>query len=629
MPTGNLPASGKKLWEEVHKKALEGSCKDASDPEACAAGSAWKAVKNAGWHKGADGQWTKKAELSEFSMTITKASFDKPTQEMRWLASASDTQEDSYGDNMTLELFQDFLGRIEANELAPEDFRSDFWQGGMPYLSVSHYPDLNGDAVPGDVEVTYIDGDYLKAKGTYRDTPLGRACFKSICDDLYNTEKSATQDRVRISIAFLDWAHKHKSNGFMFERKSLEDFCPECLRELIQGEYAGKEYLKGQLVHYAHTRVPVNKRTVMEVDKSMTTRKEDAATIVGEELAEELDEKNKQKSLVGKSEAMVIKADDDEEEAPEPIVEESKTKKDKKPMDDEESEDMMDEENAADEQGKSYKKKKAELVEEAVTKTEGGCGHPSSHFLVVEDSTKPTTWHLRYKNCSGEVDNRLLGAAKAALTSPGGHRGNKYEGPNKEAAISKLKGLYKKQGLNWESKSDVEFEDEIYDMVNELKVDLAQLKSAVVVEKPAHPLAESLETFKADYDTALQMKDLNADDKLRLIQQSFDALGQQVIATIKAPQPAPEPSPINDMAKAFSEALQPLMQELGMLKAEISGIKARPVETQPTNPTPLVIPQRRSFTPSLQMQSEARDGITPGIKKSETPNLRAIIERTT
>ena len=33
MPTGSLPASGKKLWEKVYDTALKGSCKDNSDPK--------------------------------------------------------------------------------------------------------------------------------------------------------------------------------------------------------------------------------------------------------------------------------------------------------------------------------------------------------------------------------------------------------------------------------------------------------------------------------------------------------------------------------------------------------------------------------------------------------------------
>jgi hypothetical protein len=192
-------------------------------------------------------------------------------------------------------------------------FCSEFWSGGIPYLSVSHYDDLNGNGVPGIPDVVYVDGKILKAKGKYFDTPLGRACFKSVCESLH----AAPEKPVRISIAFYDYMHRHKSTGIIFERKSLDDSCKECLREAVDKfldgkESDGKEYLRGHLIHLAHTRVPVNKRTNMEVDRSMTTKLEDAESIVGEELAKELDEK--EKSLVGKSEAtpsdaLVIKAE--------------------------------------------------------------------------------------------------------------------------------------------------------------------------------------------------------------------------------------------------------------------------------------------------------------------------------
>ncbi len=100
----------------------------------------------------------------------------------------------------------------------------------------------------------------------------------------------------------------------------------------------------------------------------MTTRKEDAESIVGE-LAEELDEKAK---LIGKSEALVIKSDDDDAEAeeeptteepevlePEPVVvEEAKTKKDKE---EEQPEDEMEDEE--EEKGKKKPMKKSKAVD--------------------------------------------------------------------------------------------------------------------------------------------------------------------------------------------------------------------------------------------------------------------------
>lgn len=83
---------------------------------------------------------------------------------------------------------------------------------------------------------------------------------------------------------------------------------------------------------------------------------------------------------------------------------------------------------------------KAILRFKAATKSEVDGNHPSSHYLVVEDPEKLTTWHLRVRNVSGAVDHGLMGAAWAALH--GGYRGNKYQGPNKGEALAKLKRLY-------------------------------------------------------------------------------------------------------------------------------------------------------------------------------------------
>jgi phage I-like protein len=79
------------------------------------------------------------------------------------------------------------------------------------------------------------------------------------------------------------------------------------------------------------------------------------------------------------------------------------------------------------------------------TKKEPDGEHPPSHYLVVEDSQKPSTWHLRVRDADGSANHNLMGAAWAALH--GGYRGNKYEGPGKEAAIAKLKSLYKSEGM--------------------------------------------------------------------------------------------------------------------------------------------------------------------------------------
>lgn len=158
MPTGNLPTSGRSIWEKVYKEALSGSCKK---DKQCAAATAWKAVENAGWRK-VDGKWVKKSiVIAEMSMYITKATIDPKTMKMKWSAVNSDTDPDSHYERMSLELFSDFITRIKNEESIPEPFKSafcsSFWCGGMPYLSVSHYPDLNGKAVPGRPTQLYID----------------------------------------------------------------------------------------------------------------------------------------------------------------------------------------------------------------------------------------------------------------------------------------------------------------------------------------------------------------------------------------------------------------------------------------------------------------------------------------
>jgi hypothetical protein len=85
----------------------------------------------------------------------------------------------------------------------------------------------------------------------------------------------------------------------------------------------------------------------------------------------------------------------------------------------------------------------------ATLKSEPDGKHPASHYLYVGDATQPTTWKLRYKDASGKVSPRLLGACHAALTV--GYRGNKVEIPasEKKKCLAKLKKLYTQEGLEW------------------------------------------------------------------------------------------------------------------------------------------------------------------------------------
>lgn len=255
--------------------------------------------------------------VKELSLYISKVSVDKAQGgKMCWRAVASDTSPDLYKESMSNDLYDDFIDRINKKSKVPEPFRevlNEEWEGGMPYLSIAHYKSGTGNKnVPGMPEKIYRDGDKLKAVGFLHENDMGRAVFRSLCEDLYS-EKAKKDGKIRISIGFLDLAHKHLGQGstpdYLFERKSLEDICPMC-----QEGSGDKVYLKGQLVHLALTRVPVNPRTDMEVAKAMTieTRKQDAESIIGE-LSNTLEEK----SLV--SSALVIKSD--EEKPTDPVEE--------------------------------------------------------------------------------------------------------------------------------------------------------------------------------------------------------------------------------------------------------------------------------------------------------------------
>lgn len=307
--------------------------------------------------------------LQEFSMYISKSSLSDGV--MRWSAVNSDTDPDLYGERMTIELYRSMLDKIDRNEMPPMAFRdmvvSDYWKGGMPYVSLAHYPDLNGSAVPGMPTEIFIDGKQLKAKGTLFDNPLGHAVWKALKQDEINTKSQTDDKKIRISIAFLDLAHKHSENGNLFRRFSLNDVCPEC-----QKGVKGKIYVDGYLVHLALTRVPVNPRTIMKSEdvmatksKTISTRKEDAASIVGEELADtiaksaletksdilvemsevgdEADSKDKSGDESGKSK---VKADS--------LVEESKNKKDSPAADEADPNDP--EEDKMEPKGKGAKK---------------------------------------------------------------------------------------------------------------------------------------------------------------------------------------------------------------------------------------------------------------------------------
>lgn len=174
------------------------------------------------------------------------------------------------------------------------------------------------------------------------------------------------------------------------------------------------------------------------------------------------------------------------------------------------------------------------------SKTVGGKDFPASDFLVVEDPEKPDTWHLQVKE-NGKANHTLMGGAYAALLSPGGHRGNKYEGPGKAEAEKKLHALYNSEKLPWPGdakKSDVEPE----------------------------PVAESVVTITHE-TTAKDVTTVEKDKAADAIDAQAAQLAAQVV-TQQNPAPTPQEMPMYDsmaLAKAITETQSVLAEAVKSL----------------------------------------------------------------
>lgn len=81
-----------------------------------------------------------------------------------------------------------------------------------------------------------------------------------------------------------------------------------------------------------------------------------------------------------------------------------------------------------------------EIEESLATKGEKTPSGGHGGYLVTEGGVH----HLPTRR-NGKIDRRLMGAAWAALHSD--YRGHKYSGPNKEAAIGKLRRMYRNAGM--------------------------------------------------------------------------------------------------------------------------------------------------------------------------------------
>lgn len=178
------------------------------------------------------------APKSTLGFYITKAALGD-NDDMLISATASDTSWDSYAERMTLDLYKNLINRFDETE----------------FISISHYPSLEGRAELGKIERLYIDGEKLKFKGKFYDTDIGRAAFNSIRKD--RRDNVPEDNRIRISIGFWDYGHTH--GGDRIWKSERTKICPYCALGV-----KNKSYLDGKLEHAALTRKPANENTEIE-----------------------------------------------------------------------------------------------------------------------------------------------------------------------------------------------------------------------------------------------------------------------------------------------------------------------------------------------------------------------------
>jgi hypothetical protein len=637
-----MPASSPafSLWEKIHDAS-----KKAGDSDEVAAKKAWSGIQSAGFKKVND-KWVKEKALVEFSMAIT------PGASMRWKMTASDTKKDLYDERMTLPLYKSFIENINSKKPVPEAFKSlvtsDFWKGGMPYVSISHYPDLNGEAVPGIPDAIYTDGDALKAKGKFFDTKLGQNCYKSIADDLSTPEDK----KIRVSIAFLDLAHQH-GDGPVFKRQSLADTCPQC-----EDGVGDKKYLDGYLVHFALTRVPVNQRASVEVDKSMAkiTRKQDAASIIDPELAEELEKKA---MFVGKSDVLVEFSDTEDvldvsesPEQPEGFIEATEVQ-DYPEVSVEEKADL--EKGGAAQKARAAKYGIAILAQGHVTKPgkwssvpDSKWGDPVNYRYPMADKAHATNAASRFGQEKGSyrgkgvVGKRIERGEKSAgveAKQKGDEMENKStvldvapQAPGGDMAYNSVLPPLELNPKLWQRGSAQESLDALFAEINGLldsvynRPELGaanqtaaahkvtdQLKNLVALKSQV--LAEPMASL---VNAVLAAKSMTGTDeeKLTSVQPALNALGD-VIKSEVAPVKPLDP---NEAIAQLSQKLDAALAKLDQYSNDMAIMRSQVAQPR-TNAPVAIVPKPRSMSPALVKEAVLKSQVQPQAKKSSLENI--------
>lgn len=291
-----LPKAARFLWVDTFNGVFDSCDGPEKECDARAARIAWNNVK--GKYRKVKDQWIlrKSEAYHDVLLTITKASLQSDGS-VRWQAVASDTGKDRAEERTSIELFQDWIDRVTYKVDIPY-----LPAPKMPFLGVSHYPALEGFGEAGVTRRMFIDGNVFKADGVFSaDGVTGQGLLGAVKAELALIKKGGVLEKpIRISAGWWDIEHYHSDSNFIFTRRALTEKCPLCEK----GQTSDKIYKAGQLDHFAATRVPMNLRTSLELEeKSMakTTRRDDAESIIGPGLAEEMERRAR---MVGKSDTV-------------------------------------------------------------------------------------------------------------------------------------------------------------------------------------------------------------------------------------------------------------------------------------------------------------------------------------
>ena len=508
------------------------------------------------------------ASLTQRHLFINRVSKDPQTGVRRWHSTSSGIKRDLYDERMSTGLFKDFIKRIENREIPPDPFISKAWNGGLPYVGIAHYLDLDGDGIAGKAEKTWVDGTHLKMRGTFEDNELGNAAYESVQRDISN--KVPPEERVRVSIAFIDWGHEHERIG-QFVRKSLMDRCSFCEQGL--GE---KIYRKGHLVHLALTRQPAYPEADIQLEvRSMSRRKEDAASIVGEELAEKMEKKDSETLTERTADidpnAVVIRQDGEEGDGKEEDVE--KKKKD-------EEEDGMVYESLSG----------AKSLDEA------------DDFLTSRSKDVPLldSWAIFASvlaNIAGDEQREAVFRTVSEF--------------QERLDIMALRALMKVSDMIEKAEAEVAEEDAAdAPESNDGGTDTVEEKSTV--SKPdEHPLDEAFAVLKDSFDTVMA-EPLPEAERLAALQEPVTNLAAAIKRSVSG-EVSVEPSDIlnSEVVKAaMLEVVAPLQAEIADLTAKMGGSEVKPTK-----------PIRRAI------QVNSATTIATRTAPSKFASLRSIVRR--